>query len=232
MLKDLGKNEPRFLENFFSKPYLSLDADEIIQFINAKLKGKRLVLLMDDVKYLAKNDVKLIEKLINSGMDLQLIFTGRPEELKKFSLNTDYKDELKVSLKNLSYESACELIKKRIEFFGGVGTEPFKEKILRDIYNKAETPRDLLKLCYDYSVREALRELKEKQIKPIEIKPEPKQVERPGKKEKTSPPEIKPATEEKKEYDVQAIPKEKKDYTIKVIEKKDTSDYKIKKVKR
>ena len=232
VLKGLGNHEPKFLERFFSKPYLKLDSEEIIGFIESKLKGKRLTLLLDDVKYLSKNDINLIEKLINSNLNLQIIPSGTGEEIKKTGLTTTFKDELKVELKHLSYENSKELIKKRITFFGGSEIIPFEDKSLRDIYNESATPRELLKNCYDFSVKKALKKLREEQREPIEIKPEPKQVERNTKGEKEEPPKIKSENESKKEYEVKTLQKDKKEYIINVVEQKDNPNYKIKKVKR
>ncbi|MCK5346837.1 MAG: hypothetical protein KAR20_25690, partial [Candidatus Heimdallarchaeota archaeon] len=79
----------------------------------------------------------------------------------------NFKDTLNIKLKGFHFEDMKNLIMKRVEFFGGIGIEPFNESYLKKMHKKSEgSPSRMLNLCHNQAMElsvnpEKVRSLKE-----------------------------------------------------------------------
>jgi len=131
-------------------------ADEKKNVIKDRLKGKRLVVLIDNLEYLSKGNLSMAEALLEST-DIQIIATS----IGKVG-SIDEKDGLRLKIGTLDPDAMKEMVEKRIRGCGGTGLAPFSERQLDRIYKTdAKNPRQLLKICSRKAIELAVKRMKE-----------------------------------------------------------------------
>ena len=124
--------------------------------IKDRLKGKRLVVLIDNLEYLSKGNMSMAESLLES-MDIQIIATSVGN-----AGSIDEKDSLRLKIGSLDPEAMKEMVEKRVRGCGGTGLTPFSERQLDRIYKAgAKNPRQLLKICNKKAIELAVKRMKE-----------------------------------------------------------------------
>jgi general secretion pathway protein A len=120
--------------------------------------GKTLIILMDE----AHEFTLEIEKPLRTLGDIdgvKLVMAGLPETVEKFKEEIRPLYErlvLNINLKPIDLATAKELIRSRIEYFGGEGTAPFADDAIQAIYElSGGVPRKVIKAC-DWAVTRAI----------------------------------------------------------------------------
>ena len=162
-------------ERSINKAHLSMATEEIISLIKKKLSKKSLILLIDDFNSISKQNLALLNSLISS-LQISIICAGSPEKIDQFrsrceseekEISDNFRDRLNIKLKGLDFADMKDMIMKRVEFFGGVGIEPFNDPYLNAIYKKCDkSPKRMLNLCNDHAIElsvnpEKIRDLRE-----------------------------------------------------------------------
>ncbi len=137
-----------FLERIFgNKPNLY----NIDGYMNRRLRGKRLLLLLDESHETNREVLEWLRVLVDQIENLSLILAGLPvlEDKIRQTLETfDQRITSRIKLSALGDAETAELIRKRIETAGGSGTKPFSEDAVSEIFKKTGGfPREILKLC-------------------------------------------------------------------------------------
>ncbi len=141
------------------KPEYQINARNIENFLIQKIGQKNFVLIIDEVDKIPVKLLPIIERLRHSNIKLQLIISGNKEELRNFNkFNTaNYKDMLKIEIKGMEFERAREMVKKRIEYYGGHDIFPFDNQKLKRLLEKSfGNPNKFLKLCYAKAIQLSL----------------------------------------------------------------------------
>ncbi len=160
-------------------------------YIARKLKGKRLLLLIDECHETTRDALEWLRVLVDQNK-ITLVIAGLPKlEYKiKNELETfEQRITTRVFLEHLSEDEALQLIQKRIEWAGGEGIKPFTEEAIKEIHFRTNGfPREVLKLC-DKLIHEAAEkeiemidrdfvrsysEFKEEKIEEVKVSFEPK----------------------------------------------------------
>jgi type II secretory pathway predicted ATPase ExeA len=123
-----------------------------------KRVGKPLIILMDEAHEFTIEIEKPLRTLGDLD-DVKLVMAGLPETVEKFQKEIRPLFErlvLNINLKPFDYRTFKDLIKARIEHFGGEGVNPFQEDALQVIYDiSGGTPRKVIKAC-DWAVTRAI----------------------------------------------------------------------------
>jgi len=168
-----------FYEKVFSKPHTKLIGPDLLGFLKKKLGHKSVALLVDNAHHLTDKNLELVKSLRKEGLKLQVIVTSTPKEYEKSRLPEIGQDELGITLRRLTFDEVKEMIKRRVEAFGGKGIHPFSQDELKKMYDKADkNPRKFLRLSRDEAIkilihkREVLERKAEekKQAKPLKTR--------------------------------------------------------------
>ena len=123
-----------------------------------KRVGKPLVILMDEAHEFTLEIEKPLRTLGDLD-DVKLVMAGLPETVEKFQKEIRPLFErlvLNINLKPFDFRTVKDLVKARIEHFGGEGTNPFTEDALQAIYEiTGGVPRKVIKAC-DWAVTRAI----------------------------------------------------------------------------
>ncbi|PIN69612.1 hypothetical protein COV93_04770 [Candidatus Woesearchaeota archaeon CG11_big_fil_rev_8_21_14_0_20_43_8] len=143
-----------FFEKIFSRRrWGMLDSSSLPGYLKPKLKRRRLVLLIDNVDKLEKHIAKTVNYLLDADLNMQIIVAGTKAHIEKVKLHY-HKDDLGIELQKLSYEDLRDMIKRRIEFFGGEDIVPFTDTLLKKIAMKANNnPQEMIKMCRNLAVK-------------------------------------------------------------------------------
>src|SRR3989344_3334779 len=204
------------LKSIYQSVYLKkkqFEFDKLKNFLNLRLERRHLVLLIDDFEKLDENNVTLINKLIDSDINLQIIITFNKDHLEHAKPKGD---SLKVHLTGLNFESALGMISKRIMSVGGIGYEPFEKEKLRSLYEKTnKSPKEILNSVKKLAIKKALDN----------INHEEETLETPISKEEVKIEDIKTDTETKENsYEIKVVDHAKsKPYSIKIVDSKKKS---------
>ncbi|MBW2990542.1 ATP-binding protein [Candidatus Woesearchaeota archaeon] len=167
-----------FYEKSFSKPHTKLPSSELLGFLKKKLGHKSVALLIDNAHYLTEKNLALIKSLRKEKIRFRVVIASTPKEYEKSRLRELGSDELSITLRRLTFDEEKEMLKKRIEAFGGKEIHPFLEEDLKKVYDKADkNPKKFLKLCRDGAIKILIhkREMLEKkgfteeQAKPLKV---------------------------------------------------------------
>ncbi len=132
----------------------------ISEFLSSKLKGKRLVLLVDEAHEASLEVLEWLRTITDNVDSMCLVLAGLP--VLKDVLNRNLPTLLmrittEVSLNSLNRIEVEEMIRKRIDKVGGDGIKPFTTDAIDEIYrHTGGFPREVLKLC-DKLVKEAVK---------------------------------------------------------------------------
>jgi general secretion pathway protein A len=123
-----------------------------------KRVGKPLIILMDEAHEFTLEIEKPLRTLGDLD-DVKLVMAGLPETVEKFQKEIRPLFErlvLNINLKPFDYRTVKDLVKARIEHFGGEGVAPFTEDALQAIYEiTGGVPRKVIKAC-DWAVTHAI----------------------------------------------------------------------------
>lgn len=139
---------PNFLERLFRK---KPNIYNLANYLNKKLNGKTLLLLMDEMHETSKDVLEWLRVLTDQIENVSLVGAGLmtiEQKLKKDLETFDQRITTRVRLTALNETETRELIKKRIENAGGKDISPFTENTVKLIYEKTGGfPREVLKFC-------------------------------------------------------------------------------------
>jgi len=173
-----------FNEKFKSRWYLRWlipnikNIYQVPSYLNKKLKAKHLVILFDE-SHEAEIDILEWLRVLSDQIDnMSIVLSGLPvfEDKIRTSLESlNNRIAAKVELVSLTKEETVELIRKRIEYAGGSGIEPFGSMI-DQIYSKTRGyPREIIRFC-DNMINDAMEhgetELRDRREEPVVIKEE------------------------------------------------------------
>ena len=120
--------------------------------------GKPLIILMDEAHEFTI-EIERPLRTLGDLDDVKLVMAGLPETVEKFQKEIRPLFErlvLNINLKPFDYRTFKDLIKARIEHFGGEGVTPFQEDALQAIYEiSGGIPRRIIKAC-DWAVTRAI----------------------------------------------------------------------------
>ncbi len=132
---------------------------QIPDFVNKKLSGKRLVLLIDEIHEAPTSVLEWIRVFSDQINDAVIILSGLPsfEMMLKEKLETlEKRITARIDVLSLTKENTRELIEKRIKSVGGRDTSPFTDEVIEKIFERTNGfPRDVLKTC-EYLVEKAI----------------------------------------------------------------------------
>ncbi len=132
---------------------------QIPKFVNKKLNGKRIVILIDEIHEAPTEVLEWVRVFSDQINDAVIVLSGLPsfELMLKEKLETlERRITARIDVLSLTKENVHELIQKRIESVGGKGTYPFTDSVIEKIFERTNGfPRDVLKTC-EYLVEKAV----------------------------------------------------------------------------
>ena len=146
--------KPGLLQRMFSRKMAdNITIYEVGEWVNAKTKAKRLLLLVDECHEAGKESLEWLRTLTDQVSNLSLVMAGLPvfekrlmEELETLRRRV----EKRVELTNLTTAETRELIKKRVEWMGGEDVKPFTSNAIQYVFDKTNGfPREILRVCSD-----------------------------------------------------------------------------------
>lgn len=189
------------LQEITLKPFgYAATKDPIVNTLKQKLGNRRYIMIIDGLEKLTKEIASFFNTLC-VYLELQVIISSSKEieipQAKEGEVDY-FKDGLKIQLKEMHFESAVEMIQKRIEKFGKKGLYPFDEELLKKMWDESKkSPIKLLELCRKQAISFAIKKSKGENIDDArsyekegidiaEKKIEEKAIESPKEKERES----------------------------------------------
>ena len=141
-----------FFSRLFSKRDISeLSLYELGQWVNRKMKNKKILLLVDEVHETAPDSLEWLRTLTDQIENMSVVMAGLPvfDRILRENLETlRRRIETTVELTNLTLPETREMIKKRVEWAGGEDIKPFTSNSVHFIYEKTNGfPREVLRMC-------------------------------------------------------------------------------------
>jgi len=120
-------------------------------YVNNKLKGKRLVFVWDDIQRVKNADLVGICVVLFEHTDSCIILCGLKEGITQLENEVSFLNRgmQRLEPEMLTTEDLKELIKKRVEWVGGEGYKPFTEEAVKYLATRFNGARDLLNICSD-----------------------------------------------------------------------------------
>ena len=185
-----------------------LDLNKLREFLYTRLKGRLLVLLVDDFDAIDQRFNSLIKFLLESNLQTQIALSSRGN-LDKISR----KNSVKISLEGLTLPECRDMVSKRILNVGGDGLTPLSGEIFGAIHKKSNgSPFVFLGLCRERTINLALNNLN--------VKKEPVITEQrlEAQNKKTENQELQDKSQEKP-YEIKVVnPTSAKPYNINVFQ--------------
>ncbi len=126
----------------------------ISEFMNSKIATEQFLLIIDEANESSTGTMEWLRTISDQITNMTLIMAGLPvlENKMKSELETFYRRvDNSVKLTNLNQMETRELIKRRIEWVGGEGLNPFTPRMVDLIYEKTGGfPREILRMCSSY----------------------------------------------------------------------------------
>lgn len=120
-------------------------------YLNKKLKGKHLILLLDEAHETKREVLEWLRVLVDQIESVSLVMAGMPildQKIKSDLETLNQRITSRITLNSLTLDETKDLIKKRIEDSGGTGIKPFTDAAIDKIYHRTGGfPREVLKLC-------------------------------------------------------------------------------------
>jgi len=152
--------KPSFLDRLLSRDKITLY--ELPDYSNKKLKGRQMILLVDECHEAAIPVLEWLRTLSDQVDNISIIMAGLPtlEGILEQKLETLMnRVTSKTTLTSLSREETEDLIRKRITFAGGTGTGPFSPQVLDVIFHRTGGfPRNVLKMCDELVIEAATKQ--------------------------------------------------------------------------
>ena len=119
--------------------------------LNREARDFKIILFIDECQEASKETFEWLRSLSDQIDNISIVLSGLPEfefMLKEQINSLLNRVNIKIEMGNLSRLETMDLIKKRIEFAGGIDTQPFTHQAIEIIYDKtAGYPREVLRLC-------------------------------------------------------------------------------------
>ncbi len=208
------KNLRFILESLYFRK-TELDLNRVKEFLSVRLKGRPLVLIVDDFNSLDEKLILLLKVLLESEINVQVAIASG-EDVEKFSK----KESMKIIIDGLSEAECIEMINRRIINVSNSDVTPFSKEILNSLNKKAKgSPLAFLDLCKEKAVAMALNNLN--------LRKEDSNL-----KENTTDEKKAPAADTKNKENNETIIAQDKAYEIKVVNTQPTKMYNIKVVQQ
>lgn len=227
--KSLDLIDDKNLHSIFEALYFrktELDLNKIKEFLSLRLKGKPLVLIVDDFNSLDEKLILLLKVLLESEINVQVAIASA-EDIGKFSK----KEAIRMTIEGLAEAECVEMVNRRIMNVGDSNLTPFDKETLKSLYKKSRgNPFVFLDLCKEKAVSLALNNLnlKREETNVKERVVEEKKTSVDTKTKENS----EPVVSKDKTYEIKVVnPQPTKMYNIKVVQQ-DTDRTKPKKVKK
>lgn len=114
-------------------PNIELDLNKFINFLKEITQDKQIMLIIDNIDRMNPENYKIIDSIINSDINFEVVISGNKKFLEKLHCNKP----IKINLLGLEYEACVDMIRKRIEGSRGHDLEPFKQEDLKSLYKKS-----------------------------------------------------------------------------------------------
>jgi len=129
----------------------SIDAFNISEHLNKKLKGKRTIILIDEAHETDIEMLAWLRSIIEQVDGITLILAALPKLKEEHLKNLETLSQrvtADIELRAFSKDESVDLIKKRITSVGGKTLEPFTLDAIGEIYVlSGGSPREILKVC-------------------------------------------------------------------------------------
>ena len=230
------------LQEIMLKPFgYTATKEPIVSTLKQKLGNRRYILIIDGLERLTKEIASFFNTLC-VYLEMQLIISSTKEleipQAKEGEVDY-FKNGLKIQLKEMHFDSAAEMVQKRIEKFGKKGLYPFDEELLKKMWDdsKKDTVK-LLELCRKQAIGFAIKKSKGENID------DARSYEKEGidtdktKIEEKAPEESAKEKERESSYKIEVINRGVGDVIIEEEEKEEEEHpkkkrkYKIRKVKK
>lgn len=124
-------------------------------YVNNKLEGKKLIFVWDDIQRVKNADLVGICVVLFEHTDSCVILCGLKEGISWLENEVSFLNRGMQELEpeHLGSEDLKELIKKRVEWVGGVGYKPFTEEAVTYLATRFTGARDLLNICSDVYIQ-------------------------------------------------------------------------------
>ena len=156
------------LSFIFSAKKKGINLYNLSDEVSKKLVKDRCLMLIDECHEASIDSLEWLRALTDQIDNLYIVIAGLPifDKMLKSSLETLMRRfTTTIELMNLTKSETRELIKRRIEYFGGTDIHPFTHNTLDFIYEQSGGfPREILRLC-DELTHKAL----EKRISTIDL---------------------------------------------------------------
>lgn len=209
--KSLGLIKDNNLLSIYNAIYfkkVELDLNKMGDLLSSRLKGRPLVLIVDDFNSLDEKLISLLKILLESDINIQIAIASE-QQVEKVSK----KEHIKINLDGLNLDECKDMLSKRIIASGGNGLNPFTQDIISVLYKKSKgCPLTFLELCREKAVNLALNNLN---------------IKKGDKITQQKQENISPIQQEAKKQETSQIDGEKKNYEIKVMNPKPENSYNI-----
>lgn len=129
----------------------SIDAFNISEHLNKKLKGKKTIILIDEAHETDTEMLAWLRSIIEQVDGITLILAALPKLKEEHLKNLETLSQrvtADIELRAFSKDESVDLIKKRISSVGGKTLEPFTIDALNEVYVlSGGSPREILKVC-------------------------------------------------------------------------------------
>lgn len=161
LIQQILKPVTNMYEKVIKQVHQDVPVDKLVSFIHEKIGNKPLILILDDPDKFPEKYMQLFVTLYQAPSILvQLLIVTSPEGFKKSLFSgRDYKDTLKILLKDVPEDTLLWMLRKRIEAVGGHETFPFDDRSIRAIAKKVTgNPHDFLRFCREKALKVSLDE--------------------------------------------------------------------------
>jgi len=155
LTNNLGLN----FENFGKE----INLYNIGDLLNKEIRDYKIILFIDECQEAPKETFEWLRSLSDQIDNISIVLSGLPEF--ESILRTDIQSllnrvNIRVEMGNLSKLEVLDLVKKRIEFVGGMDIHPFTHEALEIIYDKtAGYPREVLRTCEEVAQKAVMKNI-------------------------------------------------------------------------
>lgn len=143
------------LSFLFSRRSSGINLYNISTEVNKKLKEDICIMLIDECHEASLDSLEWLRALTDQIDNMYIVLAGLPvfEKILKSNLETFMRRiTAEVEITNLTKTETREMIKRRIEYYGGNDIHPFTHNTLDFIYEQSGGfPREILRLCDELS---------------------------------------------------------------------------------
>lgn len=161
LVQQILKPVTSMYEKVITQVHQDVPMEKLVSFIHEKIGNKPLVLILDDPDKLPEKYMQLFVSLYQAqSIFVQLLLVTSPEGFKKTLFSgRDYKDTLKILLKDVPEDTLLWMLRKRIESVDGHEIFPFDERSVKAIAKKVNgNPHDFLRFCREKALKVSLDE--------------------------------------------------------------------------